>query len=320
MLTQLKTELTISEDLLFGSSDAMQHLRCQVEGVIDSGLPVLIEGESGTGKDLLSRFLHARSAQRVREYVRISCSGANLSSLETVFWGDGLQRRPAGMVVFDDIGELTSSGQAHLLATLQDQRISANDVQIVSTSKTPLRRYCESGAFRDDLYYRLNVVNLVLPPLRERRGDIPVLAEHFLATSAAAYRRQPVPFSQQFIDLLMVAEWPGNIRELENLVKRYVITGHAEAVIAEMKKYGSAMRVDDTSAQPSLKEMRRNAVRDCEYEAILSSLNRNHWNRRRTAVDLHISYRSLLYMMEQLGMPKKRSASVRTESGSGSAV
>lgn len=313
----------ITDELLFGRSEPMQQLRSQIDSIAESGLPVLIEGESGTGKEVLARAIHARSSRHLRGFVKINCSTTlSLPALEGMICGPpseipqyegtpghARRRETAGTVLFDDIAALDVASQTSVFALLQDARLSGTDVtggQIVSTTKTSLRPRLESGDFRDDLYYRINVVNLRLPPLRERRVDIPGLAYHFLTVYADAYQRKPEPFSQHLLELFMGADWPGNIRELENTVKRYIIVGRAEPIIADLQKHTPTHLMPNASGAMSLKDLKRSAVRDCEYKVILTSLTRNQWNRRRTARELAISYRSLLYTMEQLGLPKKR--------------
>jgi len=311
----------MTDELLFGRSEPMQQLRSQIDGIADCGLPVLIEGESGTGKEVLARAIHARSSRHTQSFVKINCSTAlSLPGLEKLIFGGASEPDrgdagslhstdlPAGTVLFDDITALDVSSQTSVFALLQDPRLAGTGVggQIVCTTKTSLRPKLESGAFRDDLYYRINVVNLRLPPLRQRRVDIPALAYHFLAVYADVYDRQPEPFSSHLLELFMGANWPGNIRELENTVKRYIIVGRAEPIMADLQKQTLAPLMPDMLGSMSLKDLKRSAVRDCEYKVILTSLTRNHWNRRRTARELDISYRSLLYTMEQLGLPKKR--------------
>jgi len=316
-------ESSITDDLLFGSSDVMQQLRQQLNSIADCCLPVLIEGESGTGKDVLARAIHARSARRSRALLNIRCSvAAPLTVFEKIVngqepdnSGSDAASRPRngdcpsiGTVVFDNIGELELSSQSQVVALLQEARFAGigNDgVQVVCTTRVPLKPKLESGSFREDLYYRINVVNLVLPPLRERRCDIPCLVSHFLTLYGEIYQRESRPFSQSLMGVFVEADWPGNIRELENAVKRYIILGSAEPIIAELRDGASAA---GAATERSLKALKRHAVRDCEYKVILSSLNRNNWNRRQAARELDISYRSLLYAMDQLGLKRKRNA------------
>jgi DNA-binding NtrC family response regulator len=314
--------LGITDDLLFGRSEGMQHLRRQVDDIARTGLPVLIEGESGTGKDVLARAIHERSSRRSRGLIKIVCSDTTaIPSLDDVMFGTGWliegangadrsEMQPAGTVVFDNIGELDSGLQRQLAHLLQDARFTGHGescIQVLCTTKSDLGAKLAAGSLRDDLYYRLNVIHLLLPPLRERRIDIPALAFHFFKLYAEKYHCYPAPLSQRVLGLLVSADWPGNIRELENAIKRYVALGSAESLIADLRRTTPATLPDQKSGDLSLKALTRNAVRDCEYKAILTSLTQNQWNRRQTARDLHVSYRSLLYRMKQLDFPKKRS-------------
>jgi two-component system response regulator AtoC len=218
-----------------------------------------------------------------------------------------LQDGSVGTILLDNIGELRPAVQASVNLFLQDPRTLGNGtgtVMVISTTSTPLLPRVLSGSFRSDLYYRANVVTLSLPPLRDRRVDIPALAQHFLKEYSARYQRKPKPFSAAMIGTFLAADWPGNIRELQNAVRRYVLFGSAEPVIASEPEQADIAPITG-SGGCSLKELRRSAVRECEYHAILTSLNRNQWNRRKTARELQISYRSLLYLMDQLEFPKK---------------
>lgn len=315
-------EFGITDDLLFGRSEIMQQIRWQVDKITDAGLPLLIEGETGTGKEVLARAIHERSSRCGRPFVKISCS-AQLAdpSLDSLVFDDeahedptdaseatGTRKEPrAGTVCFDDIGELDLRNQSRLVTLLQDPRSSTRDgqVQILCTTRAPLASKVQMGSFRDDLYYWINVISISVPALRHRRADIPILASHFLKRYAEAFQRNPGPFSQHLLDAFLAADWPGNIRELENAVKRYVVLeGCAEPIIADLQK---TAKQGGASGELSLKALRRDAIREFEYNLIVATLNRNHWNRRKTAQDLQISYRSLLYTMEQLGFQKKRS-------------
>jgi two-component system, NtrC family, response regulator AtoC len=319
-------ESGITDELLFGSSEVMRPLRRQADIIANAGLPVLIEGESGTGKKVFARALHERSSRRSRAFVKISCSSTEdmralgesmfgkhrASALEAEGEEDAIYSEPLGTILFEDIGELDPNAQSQLASLLQDSQFSGGvaGVQIVCTTKGPLLPRLMSGSLRADLYYTINVLRISLPNLRDRRVDIPVLVSHFLKMYAKVYQRDPGPITQRILDILSAADWPGNIRELENAVKRYVVLGAVEPVFAELQRHVTPVLAGN-ARDLSLKELRRTAVRDCEYKVILTSLNKNHWNRRRTAQELQISYRSLLYIMEQLGFPKKRHSSNR---------
>jgi len=297
----------------------MQELRRQVDHIAETGLPLLIEGESGTGKEVLARAIHARSPRRGRLFLKISCcewhgiAPLRETLFENTFTGHHADCVPesVGTVLFDDIGELPFAVQGALSSLLEDPRTpspGASGIQVISTTRQPLQPQLISGTFRTDLYYRLNVVSLTLPPLRERRVDILALSEYFLQQYATIHRCNPEPFNTRLIDAFLAARWPGNIRELENAVNRYVLFGSVEPIIASLQE-STAGRSKAPVLDCSLKELRRTAVRECEYTAILQSLNRNQWNRRKAAQELRISYRSLLYLMDQLELPKKRAAS-----------
>ena len=298
---------SVSDELLFGSSEAMQKLRFLVDNVARAVPAVLIEGESGTGKEVLARAIHLRSPRRSRAFVKVTCSeGRRIPPVES-FRGGANETTAAGTVLFDEVGELDASGQAEVMDLLNEwgSGRTDDDVHIVCTTRVALDAQLASGTFRKDLYDRIAVTRLRLPPLRERRVDIPMLARHFLNVHSELYRRKPEPFSDDLMNVFLKAEWPGNIRELENAVKQYVNSGSAETIIAglEANVYEDATR---TAGTLSLKLLTRNAVRNCEYNAIVATLNRNHWNRRHTAQELHVSYRSLLYLMKQLGLSASR--------------
>jgi two-component system, NtrC family, response regulator AtoC len=309
----------IPDDLLFGRTETMQELRRQVHQIGEAGLPLLIEGDSGTGKEVFARSMHTRSSRRDRLFVKINCSewAERIPSAHTSI-GSGLEGNTpsetlplldgsVGTILLDNIGELRPALQAVVSLFLQDPRTQGNGtgtVQVVSTTSTPLLPRVLSGSFRSDLYYRANVVTISLPPLRDRRVDIPALAQHFLKEYSARYQCTPEPLSAALIGSFLAADWPGNIRELQNAVRRYVLFGSA-APLVECEPAQANVKPTARSGDCSLKELRRSAVRECEYKAILTSLNRNQWNRRKTARELQISYRSLLYLMDQLDFPKK---------------
>jgi DNA-binding NtrC family response regulator len=320
-------EYIVPDDILFGHSEQMLQLRQQVDQIAEARLPVLIEGESGTGKDLLARSIHSRSSRRERAFLKISCCEWNgFPALGDMVFGHKTEKTiddidasdigSIGTILIDDIGELAFGLQGTVSVFLQDPRLSGigvSPLQVISTTRTPLLAKLVSGTFRSDLYYRANVVSLALPALRDRRIDIPALSQYFYEQYSAVHRSNPGPLSARLIDAFIAADWPGNIRELENAVNRYVLFGSVEQIIASLQAH-NVLPTDPNPPCSSLKDLRRHAVRQCEYTAILMSLTRNQWNRRKTAEDLHISYRSLLYIMEQHHFPKKREPASREHS------
>jgi two-component system response regulator AtoC len=299
----------------------MQQLRRRVDNIAFSGEPLVIQGECGTGKELLARAIHRRSPRRLRAFAKINCGlpGAipapgtlvrNPGEDNAAYTAGRSSNSPGvGTILFHEVADLDSSAQLALLTLIQDSRLvtgTPDSIQVICTTRRSLRESRDAGLFRDDLYYCINVVGISVPSLRERRTDIPMLVQYFLTLYSEAYKRKVVPFDQHLMDAFVSADWPGNIRELENAVKRYVILGSAESFLSDLKKSEAGPTLTATPGEQSLKEMKRTAVRACEYNVILASLNRNQWNRRKTARELDISYRSLLYMMDQLGLAKKR--------------
>ena len=222
-----------------------------------------------------------------------------------------------GTLLLDEIAELDAASQAKLLQVLQDGqvfRIGAREgkrvqVRTVCATHRPVEQDIQSGRFRPDLFYRISVVTMHLPPLRERREDIPALAEYFLQLYSGKYARPVQPLSQYFLRLLEERDWPGNIRELENLMNRYVILGSEEIVIDELARWatrtvGSGQR---EGSFVSLRQIARRAARAAERKVILQALNANQGNRKKTARLLNISYRSLLYKIKDAGIPRKGS-------------
>lgn len=228
-----------------------------------------------------------------------------------------------GTLFLDEISELDMSLQSKLLQLLQDGqfcRIGAQadkkvEVRVVCATNRKLEEEIENGNFRQDLYYRINVVNLFMPPLRERRSDIDGLVSYFLEYYNRKYNCKARPLSSELMEVLHKYHWPGNIRELENLVKRYVILGNEEViscdlVTREQEYFNPDINLDGPI---SLKKLTRQAVRELERKIILKVLQANHWNRKQAARALSISYRALLYKIRDAGLPPNRSTRRRTE-------
>src|SRR5277367_145780 len=235
------------DHIIFGHSEVMQSVRARLSKVAAANVPVLITGESGTGKDIIARLIHSLSPWKIGPYVKVNCPAIPGTLLESELFGyekgaftgafgtkpGRVEMAHRGTLFLDEISELDLALQSKLLQLLQDGqfcRIGAQEdkkveVRIVCATNRKLEVEIESGTFRQDLFYRINVVNLQLPPLRERRGDIEDLASYFLEYYNRKYNCRTRPVSAELLGTLRKYHWPGNIRELENLIKRYVILG-----------------------------------------------------------------------------------------------
>jgi two-component system response regulator AtoC len=322
---------SVPEAILFGTSPAMQNLRSRVNRVAASDVPILIEGENGTGKDLLATFVHNHSPWRASRFVKVSCPAIPSALLESEMFGyergaftGALEAKPGwvemasgGTLFLDELSELALPLQAKLLQLLQDghfnrvggQAQQKANVRVICASPHRLEEQVRNGRFREDLFYRVNVVTLRLPPLRERTQDIPELANYFLERYNAKYGRLLSGLRPALLKRLCMHDWPGNVRELENVVKTYVVLDADETVLEEMLDGSRAYERDRTrnGHGVSLKSMTREAAREVERKVILDVLQSNNWNRKKAARQLNISYRSLFYKLRDAGIPSKRS-------------
>lgn len=320
------------EPVVFGKTDAMQALRSRMDKVANANVPVLIHGESGTGKDIIARMIHALSPWKTGPYVKVNCPAIPGTLLESELFGyekgaftgaygtkpGRVEMAHRGTLFLDEISELDLALQSKLLQLLQDGqfcRIGAQEdkkveVRIVCATNRHLETEIENGTFRQDLYYRINVVNLHLPPLRERRADIAMLVNYFLEYYNRKYNCRAKNLSGELMSVLHKYHWPGNIRELENLIKRYVILGTEDVITSELvvrteqEFFNAEVNLDGPI---SLKKLTRQATRELERKIILKVLQANHWNRKQAARALCISYRALLYKIRDAGLPANRS-------------
>ena len=319
------------ESILFGRSEVMQNLRERLDKVACANVPVLIQGESGTGKDIIARMIHARSPWRSGPYVKVNCPAIPGTLLESELFGyekgaftgaygskpGRVELAHRGTLFLDEISELDLGLQSKLLQLLQDGqfcRIGAQEdkkveVRIVCATNRQLEVEIESGTFRQDLFYRINVVNLHMPALRERRTDIPELVSYFLEYYNRKYNCRARTLSNELMSVLQKYHWPGNIRELENLLKRYVILGNEDVISSDLVSREQEYFNPDINLDGpiSLKKLTRQAVRELERKVILKVLQANHWNRKQAARALSISYRALLYKIRDAGLPPNRS-------------
>src|SRR5579863_8409115 len=329
-LTQSLGEIP-PESVVFGCTEAMRALRERLQKLAGANVPVLIQGESGTGKDIVARMIHGLSPWRTGPYVKVNCPAIPGTLLESELFGyekgaftgaygmkpGRVELAHRGTLFLDEISELDLALQSKLLQLLQDGqfcRIGAQEdkkveVRIVCATNRQLEVEIENGTFRQDLFYRINVVNLQLPPLRERRSDVPELVQYFLDHYNRKYNCRARALSTEMMGALQNYHWPGNIRELENLIKRYVILGNEEGIANDLVARPPECSVPDINFDGpiSLKKITRQATRELERKVILKVLQANHWNRKRAARALSISYRALLYKIREAGLPPNRS-------------
>ena len=313
---------------LIGKSQGMQEIYSKIEQVADSRTTVLITGESGTGKELVARALHYNSARRERPFIALNCAALPETLIESELFGhekgsftDATARRVGqfelantGTLFLDEIGDLSPVTQAKLLRVIQEREFTRIggvqpikvDVRIVAATNKNLDDLVRKGQFREDLYYRINVIALFLPPLRERGEDIPLLAKHFLEKRLQEERRPSIEFGKDALELLTHYSWPGNVRELENFVEQaFIWSQHAVQITPEhlptmiKSDFRSTSLRDDTLAgRMSLEK----AVMEFEREIILDALKRTNYVQTHAANLLGISRRMLKYRMDTLGI------------------
>jgi transcriptional regulator with PAS, ATPase and Fis domain len=317
--------------IIFSHSSKMGEVKTIVEEIAKTDITVLIKGESGTGKELLAQTIHLNSHRKENPFVRVNCAAIPNGLLESELFGfekgaftGAYFKKPGkfelangGTILLNEIGEMDISVQAKLLQVLQDGMFSRlggdGDVlvntRVIATTQEHLEKSILEGHFREDLFFRINVINITVPPLRERREQILPLVRFYLDFYRKKYRRDGPPLSSEMINAFKEYLWPGNIRELENLVRRTIIFGEEDTVMnillgkrldaeAEPRSLGSGF----ASAEKGifdLKEKGRKAAETAEREIIQRTLLETHWNRKHAAKLLHVSYKSLLYKIQK---------------------
>lgn len=298
---------------MVGDSPAMRALLNNIALVAPSDATVLIHGESGTGKELVARALHASSGRSHRPLITLNCAALNESLLESELFGHergaftGADKRREGRFVeadggtlfLDEIGDISPLMQVRLLRAIQErevQRVGSNqtlsvDVRLIAATHRQLAEEVSAGRFRQDLYYRLNVVTIDMPPLRQRREDIPQLARYFLQRYAERNRKTVLGFTPQAMDMLIHYEWPGNIRELENAVERAVVLLTGEYI--SERELPLAIAGTPVSGRPLDGNLIQPLV-DVEKEAILAALEKTGGNKTEAARQLGITRKTLL--------------------------
>ena len=331
----------MSDGLSLCISKKMQPIRDLVAKVAGTNTTVLLRGESGVGKEVVARAIHKASPRVNKQFLKVNCAALPGELLESELFGHekgsftgAYRQKPGkfeaadgGTLLLDEIGEMPLRLQAKLLHVLQDgefsrvggEKIIDTDVRLIAATNRDLESALRTHQFREDLYYRLNVIEIRIPPLRERREEIPILVDYFLRKFNAQFGRT-VDVPQDTVRVFMEYHWPGNLRELENNIKRIVVLGSARTVQQEMLanlSHGhgngngspaSATVAVSPEGPVSLKDIARQAARDAERVAIKEVLDRVHWNRAKAARLLQISYKALLYKIVQCGLvtPEER--------------
>lgn len=337
-VSELKSELAANKSYgnFIGDSAPMTKVKEIIEQVADSDLTVLIRGESGTGKEIVARSLHQLSSRKGKQFVKVNCAAIPRDLLEAELFGyekgafTGAHKTKQGRfevankgtIFLDEIGDMPLELQSKLLQVLEQQEFVHVggihnihvDVRIICATNKNLELAISERAFRDDLFYRLNEITLTLPPLRSHAEDIPLLVSYFLEKYNDLYKKETAPISAEIIQRLLEFTWPGNVRQLENMIKQ-VIVRNDESIIADLIATSAAqpMRLEPVAVHAaaayvnsyetvtesfSLKQRIGKTVAEEEKKLIGQVLNKTNWNRRKAAVLLEISYRSLLYKIK----------------------
>lgn len=320
------------DHVVFGRSEEMRTVRQKLEKVASANIPVLIQGESGTGKEIIAKFIHSHSPWEAGPFVKVNCPAIPGTLVESELFGyekgaftgangtkpGRVELAQNGTLFLDEIAELEPGLQAKLLQLLQDgqfcpvggQEDKQVEVRVICATNRDLEKEIAEGAFRQDLYYRINVVNIQLPSLRQRAADIPLISDFLRQVYSEKFNRPTRPLSSRRLEIMQQYHWPGNIRELENLVKRYVILGSEDAISLELAGDNGRSLIPDIpiNGSISLKKVTRQAMREFESRIILKILQTHNWNRKRAASALNISYRALLYKLKEAGVPSRKIA------------
>lgn len=322
----------LADDVFFiAASPVMRKLRSQAALVAVVDIPVLMLGESGTGKEVMARLIHKLSPRAHRTFLKVNCAAVPADLLESELFGyepgaftGATHSKPGkfelcnkGTILLDEIGEMPPGLQAKLLHVLQDQQFSRLggrsvikvDVRILAATNINIPEALANKRLREDLYYRLNAFTLQIPPLRERKEEIPILLKHFMSRMSEQYARAPLPFTPELMQACLAYSWPGNLRELNNFIKRYLVLGDEKLAIHELHPHGDLGSIpsdpglrSNGDAGGGLKSLSRTAKDGAEAEAIARALEETNWNRKQAAAILQISYKALLYKIRQYGI------------------
>ncbi len=320
------SEIQLDEETSFvRASRRMREVESHCRLVASTDIPVLILGESGTGKEIAAKFIHKMSPRAQRSFLKVNCAAMPLDLLESELFGyeqgaftGAVKPKPGkfelcnnGTIFLDEIGEMPTALQAKLLQVLQDgtfSRLGSRttikvDVRVVAATNINIKAAIAQKTFREDLYYRINGFSIHVPPLRERREEIPTLAKYFLCRNASKFERDPLPISATLMQALTSYSWPGNLRELDNFTKRYLVLEDEQAIIQELhpELISSLLsgRPEETESPTNLKRLVRGLKGDAESVLIAKTLEDTGWHRKAAAAQLQISYKALLYKIKQ---------------------
>jgi two-component system response regulator AtoC len=311
----------------------MEEVKQRALKICRTDLAVLLVGEGGTGKEVLARWLHANSRYASGEFVKVNCAAIPGSLLESELFGHEkgaftgacaakpgrVEMAHQGTLFLDEIADLDLGLQSKLLHFLQDgffsrlgdQSERSVQTRVICATGRSLEDEIVAGRFRADLYYRINVLKIVMPRLADRREDIPQLVEYFCRVHSRQFEKECEPFGPELLGYLQNLAWPGNLRELSNCIARYIVVGSEGLLQRDAVRARPASPVGHQGSQGgtrSLKEIAREAIREMERNAIIEALRANHWNRRKAAQELKISYRALIYKIRDAGLIVKRPA------------
>jgi two-component system response regulator AtoC len=319
-----------ADEIVFGRSQVMAEVRRRVEKVCNTNVPVLLSGDAGTGKEIIARWMHARSPYREGRFVKVNCAAIPGGLLESELFGfekgaftgaraakqGRVELADKGTLFLDEIAELDMALQSKLLHFVQDGTFShiggegeqSVDTRIICTTNRDLDSEIATGRFRADLYYRISVLQVRLPRLSERKEDVGVLAEHFRTLYQKQFAKECEPLGSKLVTHLETLSWPGNVRELSNCIARFVLIGpdaFATPSMAPKRRSVHSGNSDGNGSLP-LKSIAKKAIREMERNMILETLRTHQWNRRRTAEALKISYRALIYKIRDAGLAPPR--------------
>lgn len=318
----------LDNDFFFlAASPAMKQIRAQAALIAKVNVPVLLLGESGVGKEILARLIHKMSIRAHRPIVKVNCAALPADLLESELFGyeagaftGANKSKPGkfemahkGTILLDEIGEMSAALQAKLLHVLQDGTFSrlggrANvsvDARVLAATNIDVRKAIAERKLREDLYYRLNAFTVTVPPLRERREEIPILLRYYMNNLARQFGKNALPISDKLVQECMRYSWPGNLRELGNLVKRYLVLENESQLVDELQSKSRDGSTDDSassSGHGGLKALVRSLKDDAEAREIQRALDGSNWNRKVAAAELNISYKALLYKIKQHGL------------------